>query len=109
MPDKTKLENFDPKKLEVVPEQESDLFPNGNVHSLVWGRDTSLENAENFLNKVHCKWLVTGHIPCNHGFDYTNSKQIILDAHFDNAAGYCRLPADQEITGEVFLKSGGLL
>jgi len=32
-----------------------------------------------------------------------------LDAHFDNAAGYCRLPADQEITGEVFLKSGGLL
>ncbi len=109
LPDKTKLESFDPKKLELVPEQESDLFPGGNVHSLVWGRDTSLENAENFLNKVRCKWLVTGHIPCNHGFDYTNSKQIILDAHFDNAAGYCRLPADQEITGEVFLKSGGLL
>jgi hypothetical protein len=109
LPDKSRVGAFEVARLEMVPEQDSDLLPGGNLHSLVWGRDTSLENAENFLNKVNCKWLVTGHIPCYQGFDYTNSRQIILDAHFDNAAGYCRLPSDREVTSEVFLKSGGLL
>ncbi len=108
LPDRTKLEDFDVKRLEVLPEQEIDLIPGGNVHSLVWGRDTSLENATAFLNKVGAQWLVTGHIPCAQGYEYPNSRQIILDAHFDNA-GYCLLRADREITQGDFNTSGRLL
>lgn len=58
----------------------TDLTPNGTVYELLWGRDTRQDNTTKFLQAVQCDWLITGHIPCEEGFDYPNENQLIVDA-----------------------------
>jgi len=74
------LELFDLAVLEKETQEEADLLPGGSVHSLVWGRDTSLANVTAFLQKVDADLLITGHIPCDQGFEVPNERQIILDS-----------------------------
>ncbi|MCX7665083.1 MAG: metallophosphoesterase [Gemmataceae bacterium] len=58
----------------------ADLSPQGTIYELLWGRDTRQETATKFLQLVDCDWLITGHIPCEEGFEYPNEKQLIVDA-----------------------------
>jgi hypothetical protein len=94
--------------LEKSENAEADLLPGGCVHSLVWGRDVSEENAARFLKLVDADWLITGHIPCDRGFDLPNSFQIILDS-LGARAGYCLFPAGQTLTRDDLVKSIGTL
>ncbi len=83
--------------LECDPWQPADLLPGGAAHVIVWGRDTSLENAAAYLAKFDADWLITGHIPCPEGFASPNERQLILDA-LGMPACYCLFPAVRVVT-----------
>jgi hypothetical protein len=108
LPGAKRLEAFDLKILEQDTQSETDMRLGGTVHALVWGRDTSAANAAAFLQKVDADWLITGHIPCEHGFDVPNDRQIILDAA--KAPGcYCLFPADRPVTQTELIQGVGTL
>jgi hypothetical protein len=76
---------------------EADLFPGGTVHCLVWGRDLRLENVTAFLQLVDADLLITGHIPCDEGFEAPNERQLILDT-LGTPAAYCCFPTTRPLT-----------
>jgi hypothetical protein len=76
---------------------EADLAPGGAAHSLVWGRDVRAENVTSFLAKVDADLLITGHIPCEKGFEAPNHRQLILDS-LGAPAAYCLFPTDRPLT-----------
>lgn len=85
----------------------------GPIHAIVWGRDTSAAAAEHFLRKVDADWLVTGHIPCDDGYQTPNPRQVILDCKDDNGCS-CLFPATRPLTvqdllcGIIRLRTGKL-
>ena len=97
LPSASKLPAFDLAVLEKETQEEADLLPGGSVHSLVWGRDTSLANVTAFLQKVDADLLVTGHLPCDQGYEVPNERQIILDS-LGTPACYCLFPADRPLS-----------
>jgi hypothetical protein len=97
LPPESRLEAFDLAALERDPSEEADLLPSGSVHSLVWGRDTRLSTAQAFLRKVDADWLLTGHIPCETGWEAPNEVQLILDS-LGFPAAYCVFPLDRPLT-----------
>jgi hypothetical protein len=97
LPAASKMEKFDPAALERDESAESDLVSGGSVHSLVWGRDTRTETAAAFLAKMDADLLISGHVPCEKGFDTPNDHQLILDS-LGTPAGYCLFPTDCPLT-----------
>ncbi len=97
LPSPARLAEFDPAVLEREEPTEADLAPGGAVYALVWGRDTSAGHLEAFLQKVDADLLITGHVPCDRGFEAPNDRQLILDCLGANA-GYCLFPADRPLT-----------
>jgi hypothetical protein len=97
LPPGSRLAEFDPSALERDPSAEADLLPGGSIHMILWGRDTRAENAAAFLARVDADLLITGHVPCEHGFDLPNDRQIILDCA-GSPAGYCLFPCDRPLT-----------
>jgi hypothetical protein len=97
LPGARKRGAFDMKSLESDRLAEADLFVGGSVHSLVWGRDVSEENATAFLNAVDADWLITGHIACDGGFSLPNQRQVILDTAA-SPGGYCLFPTAPRLT-----------
>jgi hypothetical protein len=79
------------------------LLPGGSVYSLLWGRDTSAEHVAAFLRKVDADLLITGHIPCDKGFDVPNDRQVILDCMAAPAC-YCLLPADRPLAHDDLVR-----
>jgi hypothetical protein len=88
---------FAPERLEREGYDPADLAPGGVVHSLLWGRDTTPENAAAFLQKMGADLLVSGHIACPDGFDVPNDRQIIIDCA-ESPASYLLFPADRPLT-----------
>jgi Calcineurin-like phosphoesterase len=103
LPRATLMEEFDLEALKSDDLHPGDLIPGGQLHSLVWGRDTSVENVTAFLKKVDADWLITGHIPCEHGFATPNDRQLILDC-MGAPAAYCLVPADRPMTFQDLLE-----
>jgi hypothetical protein len=77
--------------------QTEDVKYGGALHSLVWGRDTTLANVTAYLAKVDGDLLISGHIPCDNGFAVPNERQLVLDAA-GTPACYCLFPADRTLT-----------
>jgi hypothetical protein len=101
LPAPHRLAGFDPAALERDHHDEAELRSGGSLHALVWGRDASAANAAAFLYKVDADLLITGHIPCDRGFDVPNERQLILDC-IGTPACYCLFPADRPLThGEL--------
>lgn len=88
---------FDPARLERDTYEPEDLQPGGSVHSLLWGRDTTPDAASNYLRKMGCELLVSGHIACNEGFAVPNDRQVILDCA-ESPAGFALFPADRPLS-----------
>jgi hypothetical protein len=97
LPPASKLETFSLSALEQDPLPESELLPGGSAHSLVWGRDTSEANVTTFLGDVEADWLITGHIPCEHGFEWTGPRHLILDS-LGHPAAACFFPTDRPLS-----------
>ena len=97
LPSEKWLSTFDPAALERDAHDPADLEPGGSVFALAWGRDTAAAHVAAFLAKVDADWLVTGHVPCDTGWEAPNERQIILDC-MGSPAGYGLFPADRPLT-----------
>lgn len=97
LPPASRLPDFDPAALEREVSTPEDVVPGGAVHALVWGRDTRPDTVNAFLARVDADLLITGHIPCDRGFDLPNDRQVILDT-LGTPAGYCLFPADRPLS-----------
>jgi hypothetical protein len=80
----------------------------GALHALVWGRDVRASTAAAFLQKVDADWLISGHIPCEEGYQVPNPRQIILDA-LGTPACYCLFATDRPLTLEELQAGIGVL
>lgn len=97
LPPAARLEAFSLAALEQDPLPESELLPGGAAHALVWGRDTSEGNVAAFLAKVDADFLISGHIPCEQGFEWTGPQHLILDS-LGHPAAACSFPTDRPLT-----------
>lgn len=88
---------FNPAILQQDAAPDPEYHPGGSIYDLVWGRDISEEAAGGFLKRMDADLLITGHVPCDRGFDFPNERQIILDS-CSEPAGYCLFPADRPLT-----------
>jgi hypothetical protein len=104
LPRQARFETFAPAVLEQDDPEPKEFLPGGSIHSLVWGRDSTAATATAFLQKVDADWLITGHIPCEKGFDTPNDRQLILDC-MGAPACYCLLPADRPLTHQELVDS----
>jgi hypothetical protein len=107
-PNAKRLPAFDLAVLEQDGAGEADVRLGGSIHALVWGRDPSAEAATAFLQKVDADLLITGHIPCDRGFDVPNDRQLILDAAKAPAC-YCLFPTDRPLTQDELIACVGTL
>ncbi len=96
LPPASKMDSFDPAALRQDESAESDLVPGGSVHSVVWGRDTRPDTIAAYLTKMDADLLVSGHVPCDDGFDTPNDRQLILDS-LGCPACYCLFPTDRPL------------
>lgn len=108
LPKAARLESFNPAIVECETPEESDLRPGGPIHALLWGRDRSTATVERFLEKVDADWLITGHIPCDRGFELPNGRQVILDCTAAPAC-YCLLPLDRPLSHQELVDCIGTL
>jgi hypothetical protein len=104
LPNAKRLAAFDPDVLEREELTEADVRLGGSVHALVWGRDPSEAAAAAFLDRVDADLAVTGHIPCEKGFDAPNRRQLILDTAGAPAC-CCLFPADRPLTHDELVAS----
>jgi hypothetical protein len=74
----------------------ADLCPGGPVYALVWGRDLRPEVVEAFLRGVDADLLVTGHVPCDNGFELPGDRQVILDS-LGHPAACLLFPTDRPL------------
>ncbi len=97
------LDAFDLAAMEQDMPSETDLLPGGSVYGLVWGRDTAADHVAAFLRRVDADLLITGHIPCDKGFDVPNERQVIVDC-MGTPACYCLLPADRPLAHDELVR-----
>jgi hypothetical protein len=74
----------------------------GPVYGLTWGRNIEPENADKFAEIVEADLFITGHQPCDDGFQQANHRQIIIDGT-DPYPAYCIFPAKEAVTIESLL------
>jgi hypothetical protein len=108
LPSAARLGKFDPAALTRAPSPHEELHAGGSVHALVWGRNTSAQHVARFLQKVEADYLITGHIPCERGYEVPNDRQIILDA-MDEPACYCLFPTNHSLTQKELVGCIGTL
>jgi hypothetical protein len=99
---------FDPAALLREPTADSDVAPGGSLYALVWGRDVREETLSAFLRKMDADRLISGHIPCESGFERPSTAHVILDSQGSPSA-YLLLPAERPITPEEWTESVGML
>jgi hypothetical protein len=95
------LPDFQVKVLQRDPSSPADLAPCGPIYGLVWGRDVRPDTVAAFLRAVDADFLVTGHIPCERGYDMPSERHLILDS-LGSPAAYALLPANRPLEpGEI--------
>lgn len=108
LPPASRLEDFDPAALERDESTAADVVPGGSVHALVWGRDTRPETIAAFLAKMDADLLISGHVPCENGFEAPNDRQLILDS-LGSPAAFCLFPTDRPLSHAELIQHVGIL
>jgi len=97
LPSGARLDGWEPAQLFADHHDPEDYQLGGCIHAVVWGRDLSAETAARYLNKMDADLLITGHIPCEQGWQVPNEKQLILDCK-DELAHFCLFPCDRPLS-----------
>jgi hypothetical protein len=108
LPSAGHLPEFDPAALTRDPTPEEDLVPGGSVYSLVWGRDVREETLNAFLRRVDGDRLISGHVPCERGYERPTPAHLILDSQGEPACCFL-LPASRPLGPGEWEKSVGVL
>jgi hypothetical protein len=102
LPGGSRLDSWDLTMICKDEAEEADYKLGGCIHAVAWGRDLSAANAKRYLEKVDADLLISGHIPCDEGFQVPNEHQLILDCK-DEQACCCLFPADRPLTQQDLL------
>jgi hypothetical protein len=102
LPDERDLDSLDLSLLAAEAWPQEAMQRRGTIYALTWGRDTAPETADRFAKLVDADWFITGHQPCDSGFERANHRQIIIDGT-DPYPAYCLFPAEGPITIESLL------
>ena len=94
LPKAASLAAFDLSLLQSPSRQ--DFATGGGLYGLFWDRDTAADTVAGFLEKCDSKWLVTGHIPLETGFEIRSERHVIVDCH-QLPAGVVLAPMDKEL------------
>ena len=70
---------------------------NSPVFNMLWGRDYSVEAADEFARRMRAEVLIVGHTACEDGFRVPNKRHIVLDCK-DFDGRYLLLPLDRPLT-----------
>ncbi len=97
LPGASRLDTWELESITTDECHPDDVKLGGCIHAVVWGRDLSAETAARYLHKVDADLLISGHIPCDQGFQLPNERQLILDCK-DERARVCLFPADRALT-----------
>jgi hypothetical protein len=108
VPDERDLDNLDLDLLAADVWPPEAMQRRGTIYALTWGRDTSPETADRFAKLVEADWFITGHQPCDDGFQQANHRQIIIDGT-DPYPAYCLFPAKEPLTIESLLQCTRLI
>lgn len=103
LPGASRLDDWSLELLKKDSFVEDDYKLGGCVHAVVWGRDTTEPTVKRYLELVESNLLITGHIPCEAGYDTPNPFQIVLDGK-DEKAHVLLLPTLKPITQSEALK-----
>lgn len=79
LPNAPHLDTFDPAALLADDWTDAQMKRGGEVYAITWGRDNSPETADRFASLVDADLFVTGHQPCDLGFQRANHRQLIID------------------------------
>jgi hypothetical protein len=90
------LADFRLQSLLREPSDEADLLPGGAIYALVWDRDVRPETTSLFLEKVDADWLISGHLPCEQGYEIHGERHLILDS-LGSPGAYALLPASRPL------------
>jgi hypothetical protein len=102
IPDAPDLDRLDLELLKADTWPPEAMARRGTVYALTWGRDTSPETLDRFAAMVDADWFITGHQPCEEGFQQPNHRQIVIDGT-DPYPAYCLFPAREPMTIEALL------
>ena len=97
LPSASHLATFDPAVLTLDETPAAELEPGGSVFSLVWGRDTRPDHVAAFLKIMDADLLITGHIPCDEGFEFPGDRHLIVDSASVPGA-CCLVPAGERVS-----------
>jgi hypothetical protein len=99
IPDGYWLETFEPEIFNASSWSDRDMARGGAIYAVTWGRDNSPETVDQFAKMVDTDWLITGHQPCDDGFQVPNHRQIIIDGT-DPFPTFLHFHATEEMTLE---------
>jgi hypothetical protein len=102
IPDECDLDRLDLSLLSADVWPAEAMQRRGTIYALTWGRDTDPETADRFAKMVDADFFITGHQPCDEGFQQANHRQIIIDGT-DPYPAYCLFPAEGPVTIESLL------
>jgi len=102
LPGAKRLENWTLEQICQEDFAEDDVKLGGCIHAVVWGRDVAEATVERYLRLTNADLLISGHIPCDAGYQVPNSRQLILDCK-DEHACVCIFPTDRPLIQSYLL------
>jgi len=108
IPDGCDLDNLDLGLLAAQVWPAEAMQRRGTIYALTWGRDATPETADRFARMIDADWFITGHQPCDHGFQQANHRQVIIDGT-DPYPAYCLFPAEGPVTVDSLLTCAHLI
>ena len=72
---------------------DDDMAEGSDLFRWMWGRDYDQANADAFARAINAETFITGHEPCERGYQIPNTRQVIIDC-CGQPACYALLPLD---------------
>lgn len=97
LPDGPRLDTLDLSILDANTWPPESTARGGAVYALTWGRDVEPATADRFASMVDADLFITGHQPCDEGFQLANHRTLIIDGT-DPLPTACLVDARRPVT-----------